>query len=328
MIKKFLYARKSTAFLYLCFLIIFPVVHYLYGLPLISLGYSLLIITFLLVIYLIADFSRFRQRMRYLSDINRHLTPDKLFNMKPESTIEEQYQMMVGSLYDMLQSQLETVDKAHTEQVEYYTMWVHQIKTPISAMRLALQSSPNQEQLKLLELELFKIEQYVELALQYTRMKDLSTDLVIRDYSLEEIVNQSVKKYAEFFIYKKLSVAIDEFHAIVATDSKWFSFILEQLLSNAVKYTNQGGIRITFENNTLYISDTGIGIRAEDIERIFEKGYTGYNGRLDKKASGIGLYLTKKVADSLAVKVAISSKVGTGTTAAVTFPEITMKQHM
>jgi signal transduction histidine kinase len=212
------------------------------------------------------------------------------------------------------------MDKSHTEQVEYYTMWVHQIKTPISAMRLALQSS-GQVSLSLLEQELFKIEQYVELALSYTRMKDLSNDLVIREYDLEDIVNQSIKKYAPLFIYKKLSVYVEEFHETVATDSKWLAFILEQLLSNAVKYTYQGGVTITYRDKTLRIIDTGIGIRSEDIDRIFEKGYTGYNGRIDKKASGIGLYLTKKTADALSVKITVTSKVGEGTAVSVTFSE-------
>jgi signal transduction histidine kinase len=287
----------------------------------ISAGYSVMILTYLLLLYVIMDYMKFSAKMKRLKEIYVHLSTDKQLLPKPGDQLEWKYQEMISSLYEIIQCHVETIEKAHLEQVEYYTMWVHQIKTPISAMRLALHSGAPSPKSELLEQELFKVEQYVELALQYTKMKDLSTDLVIRDYSLEEIVNQSVKKYAGLFIYKKLSVQIQEIHAIVTTDSKWLSFILEQLLSNAIKYTNQGVIEIAYENNTLTIRDTGIGIRKEDMERIFEKGYTGYNGRVDKKASGIGLYLTKKAADSLAIKISITSEVGKGTTAAVTFPE-------
>jgi signal transduction histidine kinase len=247
--------------------------------------------------------------------VDKHAFPEAGNN------VENLYQEIINSLYGIIQSHVDTIEKAHIEQVEYYTRWVHQIKTPISAMYLALHSSIASNQPYLLEQELFKIEQYVELALQYTKMKDLSTDLVIREYALEDIVHQSVKKYAQLFIYKKLSLQMDEFHEMITTDSKWLAFILEQLLSNAIKYTNKGGIKISYQNRCLTISDTGIGIRAEDLERIFQKGYTGYNGRLDKKASGIGLYQAKKVADSLAIKVEITSVVGTGTTAIVRFME-------
>lgn len=187
-------------------------------------------------------------------------------------------------------------------------------------MRLAIQSREDADNL-VIDQELFKIEQYVEMALQYIKIKQLSSDLVIREYSLKNIINTSVKKYAALFIYKKLSIDLEGLELMVLTDSKWLSFIIEQLLSNAIKYTNHGGIRIYMENRSLVIEDSGIGIHSEDMERIFEKGYTGYNGRLDKKASGIGLYLVKKVADSLAIKVTISSIVGIGTKAVLTFPE-------
>jgi signal transduction histidine kinase len=290
-------------------------------------AYGILIITFLLILYLTIGYIRFAGKMKFLEDVKQNLTADKHSFLQPENALEQEYQVMISSLYDIIQNHVERLEKTHTEQVEYYTMWVHQIKTPISAMRLALQSSGAGEHRELMEQELFKIEQYVELALQYTKMKNLSSDLVIRDYPLEEVVNQSIRKYAQLFIYKKLSVHIEEFHATVTTDSKWLSFLLEQLISNAIKYTNQGGVEITYHDKTLKITDSGIGIRGEDTQRIFEKGYTGYNGRVDKKASGIGLYLAKKVADTLAIKLSISSEVGKGTVVAVTFPEDSVVYH-
>jgi signal transduction histidine kinase len=212
------------------------------------------------------------------------------------------------------------MEKEHQEQMEYYTMWMHQIKTPISAMELSLKNIEAKER-RGIEGELFKIEQYVEMALHYVKIKQIGTDLVIREYEVSDILKASVKKYASLFINKKLSVNIEPAVMLVRTDSKWLSFLIEQILSNAIKYTNEGGIHISFGPNTLIIEDTGIGIKEEDMARIFEKGYTGYNGRIDKKASGIGLYLVKKVADSLAVKIHISSKVGQGTKVIFIFPD-------
>lgn len=320
MIRKYLLYKKNIIFLYLTMAGLLLLVNYLYSYPLASILYSSLIVSFLLVIYLIADYMKFHTKLTYLYEVNKHISLDKQLLPGTDNCIEMEYHKIIEALYDIILRHAETIERAHNEQVEYYTMWVHQIKTPISAMRLVLQRKEGFNHNELLEQELFKIEQYVELALQYTKIEHLSNDLVIREYELGEIVNQSVKKYAPLFIYKKLSLNIDEFHEIVVTDSKWLSFILEQLLSNAIKYTNQGGIKIAYRNGLL-ITDTGIGIREEDMERIFEKGYTGYNGRIDKKASGIGLYLTKKVADSLAVKIEIHSRVGKGTAVKLMFPE-------
>ncbi len=182
-------------------------------------------------------------------------------------------------------------------------------------------SSKEKTDYNLLQRELFKVEQYVEMALQYIKINRLSSDLLIKEYDLAEIMNSCVKKYAALFIYKKLSLELKSLTVKVLTDSKWLSFILEQLISNAIKYTNEGGIQISWEENKLVIRDSGIGIRKEDMERIFEKGFTGYNGRLDKKASGVGLYLVRRVSDSLAIKVSLHSEVGVGTKVMLSFPQ-------
>ncbi len=322
MIRKYLLFRRNIICIYLTLIALLLFINYLYNYPISSVLYSVLVVTFLLILCSIIDYIKFYTKLNFLYNINQHISVDRHLLPASNNCIEEEYHKIIVSLYDIILEHSETIESAHSEQVEYYTMWVHQIKTPISAMRLALQSNMLlNNSTELLEQELFKIEQYVELALQYTKISKLSSDLMIREYALEEIVNQSVKKYASLFIYKKLSLQMDEFHENVVTDSKWLSFILEQLLSNAIKYTNQGEIKICYENRQLTIADTGIGIREEDIERIFEKGYTGYNGRLDKKASGIGLYLVKKVADSLAIKIEIHSKVGMGTAVKLDFPK-------
>lgn len=320
MIKRYVKYRKSYFFLFLSVVIFFPFIHFLYRFPMESIIYSCIIFTFFFLVWLFIDGYYYRSKIHRLDLLIDELTGNNQDMPLAENMIEEKYQIMIETLYQLLKDNTLGMENAHSEQMEYYTMWVHQIKTPISAMRLALQSREIADT-NIIDQELFKIEQYVEMALQYIKIGQLSSDLVIREYSLKDIVYASVKKYATLFIYKKLSIDIGDCCVKVLTDSKWLSFILEQLLSNAVKYTNLGGVRIYLKEDALVIEDTGIGIRAEDMERIFEKGYTGYNGRLDKKASGIGLYLVKKVADSLSLKVSVSSETGVGTIVVLTFPK-------
>jgi signal transduction histidine kinase len=288
-----------------------------------SILYSCIILTFLFLIWSIGDFIRFKEKLAKMNTILEHLTWDIHDMPLADNVLEGKYQEVVEELYKTVKDNVGLLEKSHADQMEYYTMWVHQIKTPISAMGLSLQNH-NDADVPLIKQELFKIEQYVEMALQYVKINKLSSDLVIQEYALAGIVNYSVKKYAPLFIYKKISLELSEIDAKIQTDSKWLSFVIEQLISNSIKYTNQGSIKIYMKEEALIIEDTGMGIRAEDIKRIFEKGYTGYNGRIDKKASGIGLYLVKKVCDNLAIGIEIQSKVSVGTKAIVTFPRADM----
>lgn len=285
-----------------------------------SILYSCIILTFLSGIFLALDYMDFSKKKKRMDLLLKDLTTESKELPAADNLLEKNYQEMISALYGKMKKNMAEMEKEHQEQMEYYTMWMHQIKTPISAMELSLKNIEAKER-RGIEGELFKIEQYVEMALHYVKMKHLAADLVIREYEVLDIVKASVKKYASLFINKKLSVTIDPEVMYVQTDSKWLSFLIEQILSNAIKYTNEGGIHISFVPNALIIKDTGIGIREEDKARIFEKGYTGYNGRIDKKASGIGLYLVKKVAASLAVTIQIESKVGQGTKVILTFPD-------
>ena len=202
------------------------------------------------------------------------------------------------------------------EMTDYYTMWAHQIKTPIAALNLLLQGE--KQDAAVCRQELFKIESYVEMALNYLRFEEMSNDLVLERNSLEQLVRQVVKKYAAIFIYNHISIQLEHLNYTVLTDEKWFCFALEQILSNALKYTKQGSVKISAEESAnglkVSVKDTGIGIRSEDLPRIFEKGFTGYNGRMDKKASGLGLYLCKGVCEKLGHGISVASKEGEGTT--------------
>ena len=197
--------------------------------------------------------------------------------------------------------------------MEYYTLWAHQIKTPIAAMRLLLQSEDTEQNRELLA-ELFRVEQYVEMVLSYLRLGSTSNDFVIQKYPLESIVRQAVRKYAPLFIRKKIRLELGTLSSEVLTDEKWLCFVVEQLLSNSLKYTPKGTISIREEpGKVLVIEDTGIGIAQEDLPRIFEKGFTGKNGRSDKRATGLGLYLCRRVLEKLSHRMEIRSQPGKGT---------------
>lgn len=202
------------------------------------------------------------------------------------------------------------------EKQDFFALWAHQIKTPIAALNLLLQGE--KQDVAACRQELFKIESYVEMALNYLRFEEMSNDLVLERNSLEQLVRQVVKKYAAIFIYNHISIQLEHLDYTVLTDEKWFCFVLEQILSNALKYTEKGGTIQIFtkqESNQLWlvIADNGIGIWEEDLPRVFERGFTGYNGRADKKSTGIGLYLCKKVMGRLRHQIRIESKVGVGT---------------
>ena len=232
-----------------------------------------------------------------------------------EGRIEEDYQQIIRAYEEQLQKEQVELDERYRDMVEYYTMWTHQIKTPIAAMRLLLQ----EEDLPLsreMQGELFQIEQYVQMALQYLRMEKMTSDLVFQKHDLDDLIRQAVRKYAPVFIRRKIALQYEPVDCEVLTDEKWLVFVLEQILSNALKYTKSGSIHIylaTDEPKTLVIEDTGIGIAPEDLPRIFEKGYTGCNGRADKRSTGIGLYLCRQIMEKLSHTIRIESEIGIGT---------------
>lgn len=235
--------------------------------------------------------------------------------------LEALYRSMIAKMRQEKEELILEDQKRYTEMMDYYGMWAHQIKTPIAAMRILVQSGmdreeneENQKLFRQLQMELFKTEQYVEMVLSYLKIGDIAKDMVLERCDLGKVVRQAVKKYSRLFILQKLSLEMGEIAEIVLTDEKWLSFVVEQILSNALKYTKSGSVSIYLEQEgVLVIKDTGIGISAEDLPRIMEKGYTGYNGRIDKRSTGIGLYLCKKVMDKLHHQLRIDSEDGKGT---------------
>lgn len=211
-----------------------------------------------------------------------------------------------------------------TDLLDYYTLWVHQIKTPIAATRLLVAEVSERELKRQLEQEIFKIDSYTNLVLQYLRLESFHDDLVLKKENIEDLVKEVIRKYAIFFIQKSLSINMHDLDRSIVTDKKWLLVVIEQILSNSLKYTNEGGIEIYMEDQELCIKDTGIGIKNSDVLRVFERGFSGYNGRLTQQSSGLGLYLSKKISEELGHQIRIESEVGKGTTVRIKFAEVNL----
>ena len=275
-------------------------------------GYTALLSTALALLLALLDLRRFALRHRQLSDALKSIRVSDEQLPPPENLIEEDYRQLIRALGEEKQRQASAMDLRMSDMQDYFTLWAHQIKTPIAAMRLILQTKPENSAMEI-EGELFRVEQYVEMVLNYLRLDSDSTDFVFRTCALDDIIRQCVRKYAKQFIRKRIRLEYEGTALQVLTDEKWLCFVIEQILSNALKYTSAGSIRIFTQGETLVIADTGMGIAPEDLPRVFEKGYTGYNGRTDKKATGIGLYLCKRILNRLGHEISISAQVGKGT---------------
>lgn len=202
-------------------------------------------------------------------------------------------------------------EKKREDVKNYLTIWTHQIKSPIFALKLLLKK----DEINRIdcENEIFEIEEYVGNILGYARMNIDSTDYVFGKYDLDDIIRSVIRKYSIQFIGKNNSVDFSETKKVILTDAKWFSFLLEQIISNSIKYTENGKILIYLKDNELVVEDNGIGIMPEDLPRIFDAGYTGYNGRLEKKSTGLGLNLTKNIGKSLRITLRCDSEANVGT---------------
>lgn len=275
--------------------------------------YGGVICLFLVLVIGGIDFFRYYNRHRELIKMQKVIKISVDALSMPGDQIEEDYQTLLQLVHEDKVKAVNDLENRRKDLMEYYTMWVHQIKTPIAAMQLLLQSEDTPKNREAAE-ELFRIEQYVKMALQYTRLDSETTDFLIQRYNLDDIVREAVRCYARLFIRKKISLNYQPLQVQVLTDEKWLEFVIEQVLSNAVKYTPKGSVSIYMEgSSTLVIEDTGIGIRKEDLPRVCEKGYTGYNGHTDKRSTGIGLYLSKRILEKLSHTIEIESEMGKGT---------------
>lgn len=285
--------------------------------------YGMLLCAVLRICVVAADYCACCRRCRKLAELRAAVDVSLDGLTECSHPVEQQYQELLRTLSDAKQELERQAGQREREQTEYYTMWVHQIKTPIAALKLLLEEKKDAGELRQEELsELFRLEQYAEMALGYTRLKSESTDFVFRRLRLDDVIREAVRKYAKQFIRKKISLHYEPTGQMVLTDEKWLGFVLGQLLSNALKYTPRGSITISMEDHSLRIFDTGIGIREEDLPRVCEMGYTGYNGRAEKRSTGIGLYLCSNILKKLGHGFSITSEEGKGTCVSIIFEDL------
>ena len=313
--------RRGMLFLGLCCLI-FTVSFALYGLPLGAVLYPAALCAAAGGIILLLSLRKSRAVCQELSLMQHHPAdlPDEL--PAAQSPQEQAYQALLLALHTDRQKLKSDMNARYHDMTEYYTVWAHQIKTPIAAIRLALQNEDTPLSRRLTG-EVGRVEQYVQMALTYLRLGSDSSDYVIRSCALDDIVRPAVRRFAGEFIQRKIQLNYQMLNYTVITDEKWLGFVVEQVLSNALKYTPQGSVSIYMEpEGVLCIRDTGIGIAPEDLPRVLEKGYPGYNGRSHRKASGLGLYLCREILTRLGHSVSAESQVDHGTTI-----RIDLRQH-
>ena len=213
-----------------------------------------------------------------------------------------------------------STDKDNLKKMnEFYTLWAHQIKTPIAAANLLIEDEVSLDDL---QLEILRIEDYVNVLLAYFRHHSYSTDYVFEEVILDDVIKSVVRKYSALFIKKGIKLNYEPSNIKLITDGKWLGFILEQILSNSLKYTYEGEIQIKFLEDELIIRDTGIGIQESDLPRIFELGFTGFNGRIYSKSTGIGLNFVKSISESLNIEVTVISQLGEFTEVRLKFENI------
>lgn len=315
--KEYMIARYPIYIITLLIILFYYLVFYLYDALFDAFSYATVLSIALVVLYFMIDFYHYVKKSNQLDHILH--VPDASLMELPQAinSIEKKYQSLVNMINTLYKDQINDHENQYHDQIDYFTLWVHQMKIPISALRLLIQSGEYSS--KDLLVQILRIEQYVDMALYYIKMDDMSGDLRIKTCRLSDIVNEVLKKYAVFFMQKKIRLELDDIDLMILSDEKWIAFVIEQLLSNALKYTKTGSIHIYVKDETLYIQDSGIGIKEEDLPRLFEKGFTGYNGRLDKKASGLGLYLSYHILKNLGLSLAIESTLHQGTTAMINF---------
>ena len=294
-LKDFLKSQNHIIGLFFLFVLSFFAIFILSGFPLDKFLLGFEILGFFLLIYLSIQYSKFRK----------------------EESIKDKYE----NLLDENKRLRSTYINEKKDLEEYFLLWTHQIKTPITVANLILNKKSDPDTKKLKE-EMFYIEEYTNMAINYIKLTDRATDMDIEKVDLDRLIKTLLKKYSLIFINKRISLDYENTNVEVIADSKLLSIMIEQIISNALKYTEEGNISISFdkEKSTLPIMDTGIGIRGEDLVKIFDRGYSGFNGRVNHKSSGLGLFLVREISKILKLRVEVKSKLGQGSEFLIIFP--------
>lgn len=295
----YLKKRRAQIIAFIVFFLVFLFAFALYDLPTGEVVYPALVCLCLGILAGAVDFKKAKRKHEMLCEIAK-LSAELIETLPNRVTQDDtDYQEIILHLKEEARLAEDRQNAKFADMVDYYTVWAHQIKTPIASMRLTLQNEDSPLARRISD-DLFRIEQYVEMVLCYLRLDSDATDYVIQKYDLDKILTQAFRRFSGQFISKKLSLDYEPPEFTALTDEKWLLFVIEQVLSNSVKYTPPGGvISVSVQQGILCIKDNGIGIAPEDLPRIFERGYTGFNGRTDKKASGLGLYLCRRICRNL-----------------------------
>ena len=307
---RYLKSRLGVLLLFAAFAGILAFSFVLYHLPAEAVLYPAALCLVLGAVVLAVDFLRVRRRHRLVSGLS------EMESELPEAAEIEaaDYREIVLRLREMNRELTTRAETDRSAMVDYYTLWVHQIKTPIASMRLRLQDEDTALARSLLA-DLGRIERYVSMVLTYLRLEEGASDYVIRETDLDGVLRPVLRQFAGEFISRRLKLDYTPVDAKVLTDEKWLSFVVEQVLSNALKYTPERTVSVYMESpSVLCVRDTGIGIAPEDLPRVFDRNYTGLAGRMDRRASGIGLNLCKRVCDNLGHGLSIESEPDRGTT--------------
>lgn len=314
----YLTSRRRGLLTAACLLILTGVLFALYALPAEPFLYLLLLCAAGIAGFCAWDFPRFCRRRQALAAFAGAAAIDDLSALPaPGDALEADYQLLLRTLLTQKNAAAHDQDARMKALAEDYGLWTHQIKTPIAAMNLILQQQEQNPERDELSEQLFRISSYVDMALNVIRIDDAS-DYVFTRVPLDGLLRETIRAYARSFIRKKIRLDYRPTDAVVLTDSKWLSFMVGQLLANALKYTPAGGsvtiyTEIEPDRQRLFIADTGIGIDDADLPRVFERGFTGYNGRNDDKATGLGLYLCRRIAERLGHSITLTSVKGRGT---------------
>lgn len=279
-----------------------------------------------LIVYLISSFVYHIRRLDELkNDVEVGNIPF------PHTYLQKEYYNIIYNILEEKQNVVIEYLNKKKEHADYTNSWVHEVKTPIATLRLLLEFYDIEKEVKnSIEEEIDSIDNYIEQALYFSRIDDFAKDYLISDYNLDELVKSVVKINKKVFISKNINIFIDNLNFNVKTDAKWLTYILNQIVANSLKYTGENGLikiygKSTSEGIDLVIEDDGIGIIPEDLSRIFEKSFTGQNGRLNKKSTGLGLYMAKKLCEKLGHSISAESEIDKYTKITILFPKLS--QH-
>lgn len=286
-VKKFLLTKLPEVIIFFALLLLFRLIFEVGSLELLFYKIGFEIAVFGFVIYLIISFSTYKEGISLKADNERLLEENKRLHM--------------------------SIISGRRELKDYFSLWVHQVKTPITAAKLILDNNVDDRETKV-KAQIMYIEQYCDMAINYLKLMNTETDMDIAELNLDEIIKSILKKYSTIFILNHITLNYESIAETVISDARWLNIMIEQFVSNALKYTKKGSVTISYdkENSVLYIRDTGIGIRSEDIPKIFDRGYSGLNGRMNEKSSGLGLFLAKEIGKRLSVEITVNSEVGKG----------------